>query len=89
MAYPKVQLAKMMSSLHNLFDHADYYDIGGDHHENHGQSNGESDSVSDNSNIVIMTMMKIMSMYGTSSSSNRVTLIRQQRTYFKKPSLSH
>jgi len=48
-----------------------------------------STMISEDDVIVTPVKMRKLSSFGTSSSSNRVTLIRQQRTYFKKPSLSH
>lgn len=59
-------------------------------HETFVQLNNfcEGETVSCVLSDVKMAKIKIAS-FGTSGCSNRVTLIRQQRTYFKKPSLSH
>lgn len=77
-------------NLFHLWNHAD---ANGDAYDFQKTSDISSDSFcfsscSSGSDNVIMTM-KVISSFGTSSSSNRVTLIRQQRAYFKKPSLSH
>lgn len=77
----------------NLLHFWNHADANGEDYDFQKTSNISSDSFcfsssSSGSDIVIMTM-KVISSFGTSSSSNRVTLIRHQRTYFKKPSLSH